>query len=395
MFQIFAKADKVIAWLGDLDPDFDRLIQKWKAFGDLLSKAGVWDHDRTEAMRREFPGRDILQQILQRAWFSRTWVRQEVYAAERLYIVLGTHSLPFSQLVLLVKTAEIVTPQLRSFHMNWPARKLMYNWEYPELPSSDINTSPVKTGSRQIDLTCRAYEVLYGNAHFDATDDRDRIFALIGMIDEEIVYKRIVPRKRPASKPLPVSYDSNLALVYANIIKYMINADRSLRCLEVLGNRGGGWLPYWAFDWRHIDSECSPTAFNFFQGILDDLLYSSDSLKDQRALNTVAEIQSYDAPNVLRLKGYRMGPIYGSESLHFKEPIGDTAAMSAFHRSFKEGQLVCPPATYLMKMLRLPLALLQCHRCSARTLEASVAKVDAIRQAQQVHPLRIVPRVKF
>jgi hypothetical protein len=111
---IFAKAAKVIAWLGPLDSESDRAI----ILAELSRRYSRSDQRENEDDVR---AGNVFRQIVQRKWFSRNWVRQEVYAARDQELQLGDLSLPFLRFLDMPQVLKLSSHALGSLSVIYNA----------------------------------------------------------------------------------------------------------------------------------------------------------------------------------------------------------------------------------------------------------------------------------
>ena len=160
MLTIFTKASEVIAWLGPSIPGNDaafkavRVLQTVKQtnHGFRMQASQTWD---------------VLKPLLGREWFGRTWVRQEVFAARSLELQCGTHSLSFGTFLTFAKYYTTLPRHIG----------ILY---------SKFEQSPPRWCQRDYSRQCLAYQmvtVLGNGSHFGVSDPRDRVYALLGMIE--------------------------------------------------------------------------------------------------------------------------------------------------------------------------------------------------------------------
>ncbi|KPI41971.1 uncharacterized protein AB675_5423 [Cyphellophora attinorum] len=113
------------------------------------------------------------------------------------------------------------------------------NKREPRGAGSDFSTNLIKS-------------FVLANTGLQASDDRDRVFALFPMA-------RI--RTTEPLDPFPVDYGDNLSEVYQRATKYLINSLRSFRCLEVFRmHKRLNSIPRWAIDWRYDSGAHWPSS---------------------------------------------------------------------------------------------------------------------------------------
>ncbi|KAK3399186.1 heterokaryon incompatibility protein-domain-containing protein, partial [Sordaria brevicollis] len=213
MRQIYENAEQVVVWLGPSNRDTD-------AFMDMARR---WDHET-----RQQPGarnaqrwvdswirltadeigpvgieiaarrRDALQEILNRPWFRRVWILQEVASAKKATIQCGSKSmssqgfglLPFLLGLRVDSHTQAVLDILPSYRRRdtWWGEK------------QDLQTLLVKFRTSK------------------ATDDRDRIYALLGISSDACTSSTLLP-----------NYGKSIGDVVRNTIQFLLF--KNARCL--------------------------------------------------------------------------------------------------------------------------------------------------------------------
>ena len=174
--QIFAQADEVVAWLGDLTPERERalaFITGLKNYFDMHYAQNAAE-DVSSAMelnpyRKVMPADDLvaLSKLMGHPYFSRTWIVQEVAVARKLQLLIGHHTLSWEVF------AEVCERVFR--HPN-----IFLGLSLPQ----DIL---LVQHTRQLYQTWRLLllEVMLLTLNFKSQDPRDKIFAIVGICASE------------------------------------------------------------------------------------------------------------------------------------------------------------------------------------------------------------------
>ena len=278
MLTIFFKASGVVAWLGPSDEATAR------AFGVLVRGRNL-DSGTDSAMKC----------LCERQWFRRTWVRQEVFASRQLSLQSGSDLLTSETLLSLVRDGVPYPPLLEPVH-------------------SRATRSP-EPDSLSGNLTTDFMEVLRSGAGFDATDPRDKVYALLGMIkglDSTLDLQRpssgTTLRDRSPHCAFPIDYGRSVSQVYQDVMKYLINETGSLDCLNYLGPRGRrGDLPSWALDWADRQ-DCERLYLHFGADFFGSgLLVESRPVNLPRKRHRRAPLQTSAHDGELCLHGHVIG----------------------------------------------------------------------------------------
>lgn len=258
MMAIFSKAKRVTAWLGELDESsqffFDSANRSSEEEQTTSTSEDGWSEDffgvtdrNSEAERRTSTSNDDKRKQLHfnnffsRPWFSRTWVRQEVYAANALILQAGTQELAFSKVKATMAEAEEI-PNLKVL--------LQHYRNSPDRESSSIPEGKIPQGFRYAQEVSR---ILLDGVSFNVSDSRDRVYGLLGILNDlpERRYWNQKTETYEAFDEMKADYRKGLSIVYEDTTKYLINLANSLWPLEVIRPpRLTEELPGWVIDWR-------------------------------------------------------------------------------------------------------------------------------------------------
>ena len=110
MSTIYGRANRVVVWLGDASHDSD-LIMNEGFMGSIVQKL---ESTVGRVRYSQLPGLGLPEKsdrlwlaignLLQRRWFSRLWIVQEVVLAQEIDVLCGRHSVAWEQLVRLAKS---------------------------------------------------------------------------------------------------------------------------------------------------------------------------------------------------------------------------------------------------------------------------------------------------
>ncbi|KAH6961960.1 heterokaryon incompatibility protein-domain-containing protein, partial [Ilyonectria sp. MPI-CAGE-AT-0026] len=199
MAKIFAKANCVIVWLGEVGGNTDQALK------DLLRAARALDEDRSPPKDIKKPG---IFELLQRPWFERIWVLQEVAAARRILIKCGS--------------AEI---DGQVFCSGLAALKLSYQGKSTSLAALVSSATYLMRGaafrprcindwSGRFSLDIRPLAELVELHHSrKATERHDKIYALLGMAHGM------------KDAHLPVDYELPWSKLFQNFVKAITSKD--------------------------------------------------------------------------------------------------------------------------------------------------------------------------
>lgn len=144
--------------------------------------------------------------------------------------------------------------------------------------------------SPQAQYSIQLRSLLTSGGVFEATDDRDRIFALIGMLRD---WTHDREGRQLMVKPILPDYTKDLNQVYQYLTKFCINSEKSLDCLTNFSiQHTCPDLPSWVLDWRQ------PGTGSYME--------PDHRLNDEHR-STSAEKQSFDRTGELVLNGVALG----------------------------------------------------------------------------------------
>ncbi|KAK4159406.1 heterokaryon incompatibility protein-domain-containing protein [Cladorrhinum sp. PSN259] len=276
MGEIYANSSSVQIWLGEDYEDGERALRYLSNYmtrsRDISQHQGILD---------------AIRHIFQRPWFRRRWIVQEVIQAKTAYIHCGSVSMEFEEFVIysscLITLAMESSVGIRTdsplvdrevYDMLEALSKFRNHvrhirditGQYPATFAMDGRDEFVKPSFNPI------YQILHDFRAGKCKDDRDRVYALLGISDN------IVPRGGDADvggRNLPppylqaqidITYEGTTEDVYTDLTLALWKASLSplppceslhyagaFRPADVPGSRLQSWVP----DWR-ARSRCFP-----------------------------------------------------------------------------------------------------------------------------------------
>lgn len=169
---------------------------------------------------------------------------------------------------------------------------------YAKVQNSDLNA----TARRKPHIL----DVLRGSHRFQATDERDRVYSVVGMTNtptRSTSDNQVWPESPSHNQTyLPVSYEKTISEVFQDVVKYCINADSSLAIISfnspsrkaVTYGAKDIQLPTWAIDWRQTSDEAALRSY--LPRLRESTIHSRP-------------LQQYLHRPHLHLKGLRVGQI--------------------------------------------------------------------------------------
>ncbi|KAH8647360.1 heterokaryon incompatibility protein-domain-containing protein [Xylariales sp. PMI_506] len=212
---IYVNAERVLVYLGPstaaTDISMDYLIQNQKDMGDL--QPTLEDGD----MRL-----DGFRDMLSRPWFERSWTVQDVFYAQAAIVQCGSKVVPAPA---FARTAALLKP---------------------ESPVSGFLELMERSGEQaQARAKFQLYDMLRMFRYAKATDPLDRVYALLGMVDDTAPNARItqdhsITETELIRKVIASMFYCEVACIpelpYNSIDKFLSNFDRQIdkHILEVV-----------------------------------------------------------------------------------------------------------------------------------------------------------------
>jgi hypothetical protein len=226
MRQIYAQAVSVNVWLGRGNTSVHNSIQDaryvMKRYQDAMpAKVKL---DATELHHPLLKDGFYLTDspLFEHDWFRRSWVLQEVFNAKALSVYCGKDVLSWSMVLRLNHCIN------RSMLVPNPIRKNVM----PSLFAGLFDLDELKTPESPLTYAIRQarigiLDVLLRGLDLDATDPRDKIFALLQFGEETSRVSKLPAEIRP-------DYQKCTAKVFADFTRWWIMTHRSLRILSAV-----------------------------------------------------------------------------------------------------------------------------------------------------------------
>ena len=317
MTQIYEKSQMVLIWLGVADDTSDRAMEYLPKLVDSLQ------NDREPTKLGSKPDDSIaVHRLLRRPWFERVWTLQEAAKARKCLVLCGSRILPFEVLQQLHRGCQ------GGYNRPWRQALERIAVACPFKPLNDERsiTAHILAIAKLKELadmpaldtssisTAGSFLLLFNRIRScKATDPRDRIYCIHGLLPEAI--------KEAIGRP---NYDLTVENLY-----YQIAATQLVE-LEYLTYLGGAGIhrrnlsiPSWVPDYTHPEVHYSLTVLN------EDCLHRTGSRLFQAA-GTVRPFAGLSKNNlqVLEIKGKILGKVQElGQPFHFPAcPDGNAQA---------------------------------------------------------------------
>lgn len=304
MRAIYSGAKRVVVWLGLSTPDSTycfHMIRSIAARYTSKSKSSTSDeHETTANLHEPMMFHEILPfmhswQRCEFAWFRRTWVLQEVANAQVAVVHCGHDVLPWPVVVRLADCVVRAKQQTELFRYTIMPPVFSRLFEIAE------------DGQISCSTPLGILDVLLEGHALDASDPRDKIFALLQFGAETGSMQDLSPEIRP-------DYRKSPAQVFVDFTRWWIRTHKSLRILSAVHTaRHRGWQrmsstsppdlstldhPSWCF-WVGGTSSWAKATLGLSTGCqfnASGTLYSDAHLLDSSA----------ETNHILRLVGHRV-----------------------------------------------------------------------------------------
>jgi hypothetical protein len=283
MRRIYQQASTVVIWLGK---PRDRHIGLGMEYVSRMARAGKTDVNETWIESEKW--QKSVNKMLQNPWWDRAWVVQEAFLARRGIVQCGHYQVPFDDLCNFITNPAIIgrLAGLKSF--------AVFNL------ATTVQGAQNAVGDPQYGMLAIAYRF----RQRIATDSRDKLYAVMGLLDNEKDYL------------IPVNYSNSDESVFQEFAKAAINRYGNLLVVALAAENSSkaSWCPSWslgAVPW----AQYLPDYFNFqaweetspfWRGGLDEPRWYPLQVPDRylAAGGHPAMCRTDLGPGLLSVKGY-------------------------------------------------------------------------------------------
>ncbi|RYP14835.1 hypothetical protein DL767_010375 [Monosporascus sp. MG133] len=204
MAEIYSKASRVIVWLGEVEDDGDQALEEIRLIADEMSG---------EPMANE-PRKQVILALLQRPWFRRIWVLQEVAAARSILMKCGSTEIDgYAFCVALDSRLPDLLGETPS-----DLRSLIRSVTYL-IRGAVFRRKKVSRSSGRFSLSIRSLGELIDMYHtHEATKRHDKVFALLGMSSDD-----------PGAAGILPNYKIPWREFLQQLIKFLLGGDVSVK----------------------------------------------------------------------------------------------------------------------------------------------------------------------
>jgi len=285
MRDIYSSALHVTAWLGDPSPESNLALAFVPELHSAIATLLVGDKSQLtvsfEALTRlpscEYPSAkwSALSHFLDRPYFRRVWIIQEIVQASKITLICGDQRIDWEPLVIplmVLKSSGLarllaVHDEMSSRNIGTPAVRYINRLRMARISGNLLSLQDALIYSRQ----------------FQASNPRDRIYALIGICD------------CTGFPAIGIDYTASVEVVYNTWMRQLLLTQQSLQLLHEAGigfPRKLHGLPSWVPDWTSLpDSIREPLGF-------------AELAAYRAAGDTTAEIQVTPSQSTITIAGH-------------------------------------------------------------------------------------------
>ncbi|KAI0886291.1 HET-domain-containing protein [Annulohypoxylon maeteangense] len=220
MKRIFSTASSVIVWLGDSDGNVRDTLEMILKCSWSRGKKNLFNYPK-EALQG-------LEELFKRTWWKRIWIIQEVVAARELVVLLGDTIFPWMMLVNLCRAIQVAEFLLH------PMASMIRSCGYQKFTVLDhFRRNKAMPLVRFVHCT----------QDYQATDSRDKLYALLGMASD-VTSDDIIP-----------DYTKPVQEVFLDLVRFMVSNRYDLDIIS--SGRfvdSNSTTPSWLPDWRGLNT---------------------------------------------------------------------------------------------------------------------------------------------
>lgn len=358
MQEIYARSSGILIWLGSERGESSSAIVLASKVAAYWSNQGL-DLRGAESAFRKRSTTDLsalldqcgckadaapvqaFERLLARDWFERVWIIQEATAAvDTKTIQCGDSTIDWWGFVTtaMFLSHAVTRPDLHDY---FPNTQLLGSVSMRRLCNLDNLLRKIRTGRYRTDLL----GILANYRYYKATDARDKVYALLGLVTKSSAHD-LIP-----------DYSLDVSGVYVKVAEHCILRQGSLECFGYCSPslRDSG-LPSWVPDWRNSSTRHPLAVYTKHRPYLDDfdpdveLIYSASadqtfrkdhlfSILDKRRLLAegfcIGKVVAVSLPNYLDVSDSCGSVIKKWEPSNLAElyrPTGETV-LEAFSRT--------------------------------------------------------------
>ena len=234
MTEIYTRARKVVVWLGvlgittqdilhrlenpeDDDDQSPKHLRKWTISGNrIMSEPSAMDVEDTR----------LLSELAQNPWFRRVWVIQEVAVAREVIVQTGRTTISWS-------TFSAALEKFGDRH------------EMKSVIEAVSTINNIRTARSQRPYYMDLFVLLERFRYCLATNERDKVYALLGLTSTSLAQEKVV-------QVVP-DYSKSVLDIYRSLTRHYINKRKNLDIISHAALSNHVPIPSWVPDWSLYD----------------------------------------------------------------------------------------------------------------------------------------------
>ncbi|KAI1449094.1 HET-domain-containing protein [Annulohypoxylon stygium] len=263
MKRIFSTASSVIIWMGDAEGNVRDTLEMVLKCNWSRGKKNLFNYPKEALLG--------LEELFRRSWWKRIWIIQEVVAAQEPVVLLGNIIFPWKMLVNICQAIQVA--------------EFLLHPMAPVIRSCGYQKFTVLDHFRR-NKTMSLVRLVHCTQDYQATDSRDKVYALLGMASD-VSPDDIIP-----------DYTKPVQEVFLELVRFMITNRYDLDIissgrLTTSDSSSPSWLP----DWR-----CLNTLRPLNSEEVGGHFYRASG-------NTQAMVNMDDFPSTLKAEGWLVDTI--------------------------------------------------------------------------------------
>jgi hypothetical protein len=251
MASIYSTAESVAIWL---DPEEDDNALAIDLLHNVAAHADSPDDLRhmmtSQSRQRDLPAAVAL---FERDYWNRLWIVQEIFNAASITVYCGLNKIPW-------RVYQLASEVFSEYKLDVERRFPFVSFNYSEILSQNgLRSLPdlkvyLNSGSESL------LEVLHANRRKMASDARDKLYGVLGVLPEHI------------RKEFRADYTISVKEVYTGIVDYLLKTTERLdvicEAVHFPAHSGPYSLPSYVPDWSHLP-QTAPMGrqYAFFAGL--------------------------------------------------------------------------------------------------------------------------------
>jgi hypothetical protein len=163
--------------------------------------------------------------FLQRTWFGRIWVIQEIAVAQRIVVLCGAQVVLWTDIIAAAKLLK--ETQLVDLLVDEVVEAISCPTTSPGYVANILTNPFIFENVKHKAISLNLEKLLAYSKYFNATDDRDRVFAILGLWEQDLKHKEVPDYIEP-------NYQLSVEHVYATAAWATIREMADLNVLSLV-----------------------------------------------------------------------------------------------------------------------------------------------------------------